>query len=156
MMNAFASSVFECGLACLSASPKRHRLGSYLPALQRLPNIICAQEAGGGCGALLTVPVIPHCNSSSKHPQSCLGKDLDCCLPSLPAKQNMPRNSYLHAVHFLSPPQSLSTYDRGQDLCTFVSTAASHVMRTLQKPRRSRPSKRKVNHRRFLQNQICR
>ncbi|XP_053115345.1 uncharacterized protein C19orf85 homolog isoform X2 [Hemicordylus capensis] len=29
-------------------------------------------------------------------------------------------------------------------------------MRTLQRPRKARPSKRKVNHRRFLQNQICR
>ncbi|KAJ6653418.1 hypothetical protein lerEdw1_009319 [Lerista edwardsae] len=37
-----------------------------------------------------------------------------------------------------------------------MSTAASHVIRTLQRPRKARPSKRKVNHRRFLQNQICR
>ncbi|KAL8176667.1 UNVERIFIED_CONTAM: hypothetical protein K2H54_037402 [Gekko kuhli] len=67
----------------------------------------------------------------------------------------MPRTSPL-ALPFLVPPQPLATYERGRDLCTFVATAASHVLRTLQRPRKSRPSKRKVNHRRFLQNQVCR
>ncbi|KAJ8354874.1 hypothetical protein SKAU_G00224410 [Synaphobranchus kaupii] len=43
---------------------------------------------------------------------------------------------------------------RGRDLFTFVTSAASHMMRTLQRPRKSRPSKRQVNHRRFLHNMI--
>ncbi|KAM6225215.1 uncharacterized protein C19orf85 homolog [Rhynchocyon petersi] len=42
-----------------------------------------------------------------------------------------------------------------QELCAFVSRAAAHTMRALQ-PRRTRPPKRKPNHRRFLLNQICR
>ncbi|XP_060110963.1 uncharacterized protein C19orf85 homolog [Heteronotia binoei] len=67
----------------------------------------------------------------------------------------MPRTSPV-ALPFLASPQPLATYERGRDLCTFVATAASHILRTLQRPRKSRPSKRKVNHRRFLQNQICR
>ncbi|XP_019724531.1 uncharacterized protein c16h19orf85 [Hippocampus comes] len=45
---------------------------------------------------------------------------------------------------------------RGRDLYTFVTSAAGHMMRTLQKPRRNRPSKRQVNHRRFLHNMIQR
>lgn len=44
----------------------------------------------------------------------------------------------------------------GRDLYTFVTSAAGHMMRTLQKPRKSRPSKRQVNHRRFLHNMIQR
>ncbi|XP_077384425.1 chromosome 16 C19orf85 homolog [Festucalex cinctus] len=42
------------------------------------------------------------------------------------------------------------------DLYTFVTSAAAHMMRTLQKPRKNRPSKRQVNHRRFLHNMIQR
>ncbi|XP_062840407.1 uncharacterized protein C19orf85 homolog [Anolis carolinensis] len=68
----------------------------------------------------------------------------------------MPHSSSPPNRSFLAPPRTLASYDRGRDLCTFVSAAASHVMRTLQRPCRSKPSKRKVNHRRFLQNQICR
>ncbi|XP_028836836.1 uncharacterized protein c16h19orf85 [Denticeps clupeoides] len=44
----------------------------------------------------------------------------------------------------------------GRDLFTFVTSAAGHMMRTLQKPRKNRPSKRQVNHRRFLHNMIQR
>ncbi|XP_078027336.1 chromosome 16 C19orf85 homolog [Epinephelus lanceolatus] len=44
----------------------------------------------------------------------------------------------------------------GRDLHTFVTSAAGHMMRTLQKPRKNRPSKRQVNHRRFLHNMIQR
>uniref|UniRef100_A0A3Q2R2P5 Uncharacterized LOC110368719 n=1 Tax=Fundulus heteroclitus TaxID=8078 RepID=A0A3Q2R2P5_FUNHE len=44
----------------------------------------------------------------------------------------------------------------GRDLFTFVTSAAGHMMRTLEKPRKSRPSKRQVNHRRFLHNMIQR
>ncbi|CAL8359887.1 unnamed protein product [Arctogadus glacialis] len=44
----------------------------------------------------------------------------------------------------------------GCDLFTFVTSAAGHMMRTLQKPRKNRPSKRQVNHRRFLHNMIQR
>ncbi|KAL4616678.1 hypothetical protein GN956_G21618 [Arapaima gigas] len=44
----------------------------------------------------------------------------------------------------------------GRDLFTFVTSAAGHMMRTLQRPRKSRPSKRQVNHRRFLHNMIHR
>ncbi|XP_056299584.1 uncharacterized protein LOC130212583 isoform X2 [Pseudoliparis swirei] len=44
----------------------------------------------------------------------------------------------------------------GRDLYTFVTSAAGHMMRTLQKPRENRPSKRQVNHRRFLHNMIQR
>ncbi|XP_061530540.1 uncharacterized protein LOC133401495 [Phycodurus eques] len=44
----------------------------------------------------------------------------------------------------------------GRDLYTFVTSAAGHMMRTLQKPRKNRPSKRQVNHRRFLYNMIQR
>lgn len=44
----------------------------------------------------------------------------------------------------------------GRDLYTFVTSAAGHMMRTLQKPRKNRPSKRQVNHRRFLHNMIQR
>nr|XP_028559433.1 uncharacterized protein C19orf85-like [Podarcis muralis] len=67
----------------------------------------------------------------------------------------MPHGSHISQPS-MAPPRPLTSYERGRDLCTFVSTAASHVMRTLQRPCRSRPGKRKVNHRRFLQNQICR
>lgn len=42
------------------------------------------------------------------------------------------------------------------DLFTFVTSAAGHMMRTLQKPRKNKPSKRQVNHRRFLHNMIQR
>ncbi|XP_055002462.1 uncharacterized protein C19orf85 homolog [Sorex araneus] len=42
-----------------------------------------------------------------------------------------------------------------RELCTFVSGAAARVLRVLQ-PRKSRPPKRRLNHRRFLHNQICR
>ncbi|XP_069313035.1 uncharacterized protein C19orf85 homolog [Eulemur rufifrons] len=42
-----------------------------------------------------------------------------------------------------------------QELCAFVSGAATHLLRALQ-PRRTRPPKRRPNHRRFLHNQICR
>uniref|UniRef100_A0A8D1XN48 Uncharacterized protein n=2 Tax=Sus scrofa TaxID=9823 RepID=A0A8D1XN48_PIG len=41
------------------------------------------------------------------------------------------------------------------ELCAFVSGAAAHMLRTLH-PRRTRPPKRRPNHRRFLHNQICR
>lgn len=44
----------------------------------------------------------------------------------------------------------------GCDLYAFVTSAAGHMMRTLQKPRKNRPSKRQVNHRRFLHNMIQR
>ncbi|XP_041708431.2 uncharacterized protein LOC121542891 [Coregonus clupeaformis] len=44
----------------------------------------------------------------------------------------------------------------GHDLFTFVTSAAGHMMRTLQRPRKNRPSKRQVNHRRFLHNMIQR
>ncbi|XP_051813055.1 uncharacterized protein LOC127536505 [Acanthochromis polyacanthus] len=44
----------------------------------------------------------------------------------------------------------------GRDLYTFVTSAAGHMMRTLQKPRKNRQSKRQVNHRRFLHNMIQR
>ncbi|XP_077454260.1 chromosome 16 C19orf85 homolog [Stigmatopora argus] len=44
----------------------------------------------------------------------------------------------------------------GRDLYTFVTSAAGHMMRTLQKPRKNRPSKRQVNHRRFLHTMIQR
>ncbi|XP_028677360.1 uncharacterized protein LOC114666604 [Erpetoichthys calabaricus] len=44
----------------------------------------------------------------------------------------------------------------GRDLFTFVTAASSHIMRTLQRPKKTRPSKRRINHRRFLHNQICR
>nr|XP_044989263.1 uncharacterized protein C19orf85 homolog [Jaculus jaculus] len=42
-----------------------------------------------------------------------------------------------------------------RELCAFVSGAAAHMLRALQ-PRRTRPPKRRPNHRRFLHNQICR
>ncbi|XP_058387002.1 uncharacterized protein C19orf85 homolog [Diceros bicornis minor] len=42
-----------------------------------------------------------------------------------------------------------------QELCAFVSGAAAHMLRALH-PRRTRPPKRRPNHRRFLHNQICR
>ncbi|KAG9334303.1 hypothetical protein JZ751_008285 [Albula glossodonta] len=44
----------------------------------------------------------------------------------------------------------------GRDLFTFVTSAAGHMMRTLQRPQKNRPSKRQVNHRRFLHNMIHR
>ncbi|KAK1795172.1 hypothetical protein P4O66_010358, partial [Electrophorus voltai] len=44
----------------------------------------------------------------------------------------------------------------GRDLFTFVTSAAGHMMRTLQRPRKNKPSKRQVNHRRFLHNMIQR
>ncbi|XP_075771594.1 uncharacterized protein C19orf85 homolog [Pelodiscus sinensis] len=52
------------------------------------------------------------------------------------------------------PPSPLC--ECGRDLFTFVTAASSHIMRTLQRPRKSRPGKRRVNHRRFLHNQISR
>ncbi|KAK7802050.1 hypothetical protein U0070_023949 [Myodes glareolus] len=42
-----------------------------------------------------------------------------------------------------------------RELCAFVSGASAYILRALQ-PRRTRPPKRKPNHRRFLHNQICR
>ncbi|CAM2110237.1 uncharacterized protein C19orf85 homolog [Caretta caretta] len=54
------------------------------------------------------------------------------------------------------PPQQVVLHGRGRDLVTFVTVASSHMMRTLQRPHKSRPSKRRVNHRRFLHNQISR
>uniref|UniRef100_A0A8C8RX93 Uncharacterized protein n=1 Tax=Pelusios castaneus TaxID=367368 RepID=A0A8C8RX93_9SAUR len=54
------------------------------------------------------------------------------------------------------PHPGVALYERGRDLFTFVTVASSHIMRTLQRPRRSRPGKRRVNHRRFLHNQISR
>lgn len=59
------------------------------------------------------------------------------------------------ALNLYSHPE-LGYYEGGRDLFTFVTVASSHIMRTLQRPKKSRPTKRKVNHRRFLQNQICR
>ncbi|KAM3923089.1 uncharacterized protein C19orf85 homolog [Leptodactylus fuscus] len=56
----------------------------------------------------------------------------------------------------LYPRSELGYYECGRDLFTFVSVASTHIMRTLQRPKKSRPTKRKVNHRRFLQNQIYR
>ncbi|XP_072281379.1 uncharacterized protein C19orf85 homolog [Pyxicephalus adspersus] len=56
----------------------------------------------------------------------------------------------------LYPRPEMGYYECGRDLFTFVTVASSHIMRTLQRPKKSRPTKRKVNHRRFLQNQICR
>ncbi|XP_028929779.1 uncharacterized protein C19orf85 homolog [Ornithorhynchus anatinus] len=44
----------------------------------------------------------------------------------------------------------------GRDLCAFVSGEAARVLKTLQRPRRTQPPKRRPNHRRFLHNQICR
>ncbi|KAG7336018.1 hypothetical protein KOW79_000711 [Hemibagrus wyckioides] len=44
----------------------------------------------------------------------------------------------------------------GRDLITFMTSAAGYMMRTLQKPRKNKPSKRQVNHRRFLHNMIQR
>ncbi|XP_044615787.1 uncharacterized protein C19orf85 homolog [Equus asinus] len=42
-----------------------------------------------------------------------------------------------------------------QELCAFMRGAAAHMLRALH-PRRTRPPKRRPNHRRFLHNQICR
>uniref|UniRef100_A0A8C0IRQ6 Uncharacterized protein n=1 Tax=Chelonoidis abingdonii TaxID=106734 RepID=A0A8C0IRQ6_CHEAB len=50
----------------------------------------------------------------------------------------------------------VALYGRGRDLFTFITVASSHMMRTLQRPRKSRTGKRRVNHRRFLHNQISR
>ncbi|KAL0172665.1 hypothetical protein M9458_032976, partial [Cirrhinus mrigala] len=59
-------------------------------------------------------------------------------------------------------PSSILTFEPGlesgvpwgRDLFTFVTSAAGHMMRTLQRPRKNKPSKRQVNHRRFLHNMI--
>ncbi|XP_053308561.1 uncharacterized protein C19orf85 homolog [Spea bombifrons] len=67
----------------------------------------------------------------------------------------MPHQETPFALHFY-PHQELGYYNYGHDLFTFITVASSHIMRTLQRPKKSRPTKRKVNHRRFLQNQICR
>ncbi|XP_043117669.1 uncharacterized protein LOC122360899 isoform X2 [Puntigrus tetrazona] len=61
-------------------------------------------------------------------------------------------------------PSSILTFEAGlesgvpwgRDLFTFVTSAAGHMMRTLQRPRKNKPSKRQVNHRRFLHNMIQR
>lgn len=78
------------------------------------------------------------------------------------------KNSFFSLFPLISPPAmqpSISVtvepgLDRGVpwdcDLFTFVTSAAGHMMRTLQKPRKNRPSKRQVNHRRFLHNMIQR
>ncbi|KAK1329688.1 hypothetical protein QTO34_009870 [Cnephaeus nilssonii] len=42
-----------------------------------------------------------------------------------------------------------------RELCAFVSRATTHMLRALH-PRRTRPPKRRPNHRQFLHNQICR
>ncbi|XP_048647636.1 uncharacterized protein C19orf85 homolog [Marmota marmota marmota] len=53
-------------------------------------------------------------------------------------------------------PAALGLSEPGpRELCAFVSGAAAHMLRALQ-PRRTRPPKRRPNHRRFLHNQICR
>ncbi|XP_067878485.1 uncharacterized protein [Heterodontus francisci] len=46
--------------------------------------------------------------------------------------------------------------DAGQELCDFVTRAAAHIMRALEQPRRNRSSRRRLNHQRFLRNQIAR
>ncbi|XP_056399253.1 uncharacterized protein C19orf85 homolog [Hyla sarda] len=56
----------------------------------------------------------------------------------------------------LYPRSEIGFHECGRDLFTFVTVASTHIMRTLQRPKKSRPTKRKVNHRRFLQNQIYR
>ncbi|XP_067388875.1 uncharacterized protein C19orf85 homolog [Emydura macquarii macquarii] len=73
---------------------------------------------------------------------------------SAPPGAGRQRGGHL-SLSFL-PPQQAGLYERGRDLFTFLTVASSHIMRTLQRPRRSRPGKRRVNHRRFLHNQISR
>ncbi|XP_077979517.1 uncharacterized protein LOC144434876 [Glandiceps talaboti] len=51
-------------------------------------------------------------------------------------------------------PQPTTMQDKGKDLLTFVNVASSHIMRTLQKPKKGRSKKRNVNHRRFLEKQL--
>ncbi|XP_029440293.1 uncharacterized protein LOC115080282 [Rhinatrema bivittatum] len=67
----------------------------------------------------------------------------------------MPQQDTTLALGILFPSE-VAMQERGRDLFTFVTVASSHIMRALQRPRKSRPGKRKVNHRRFLQNQISR
>jgi len=71
---------------------------------------------------------------------------------------------YPHFIPKAMRPSSILTFEPGpehgvpwgRDLFTFVTSAAGHMMRTLQKPRKNKPSKRQVNHRRFLHNMIQR
>ncbi|TRY94287.1 hypothetical protein DNTS_030374, partial [Danionella cerebrum] len=76
--------------------------------------------------------------------------------PAGPGKSSQPE--------IIMRPSSILTFEPGlepggpwgRDLFTFVTSAAGHMMRTLQKPRKNKPSKRQVNHRRFLHNMIQR
>ncbi len=69
-----------------------------------------------------------------------------------------------HCISKAMRPSSILTFEPGlesgvpwgRDLFTFVTSAAGHMMRTLQRPRKNKPSKRQVNHRRFLHNMIQR
>ncbi|XP_016419419.1 uncharacterized protein LOC107748923 isoform X1 [Sinocyclocheilus rhinocerous] len=69
-----------------------------------------------------------------------------------------------HSISKAMRPSSILTFEPGlesgvpwgRDLFTFVTSAAGHMMRTLQRPRKNKPSKRQVNHRRFLHNMIQR
>lgn len=71
---------------------------------------------------------------------------------------------YPHSISKAMRPSSILTFEPGleagvpwgRDLFTFVTSAAGHMMRTLQRPRKNKPSKRQVNHRRFLHNMIQR
>ncbi|XP_040321262.1 uncharacterized protein C19orf85 homolog [Herpailurus yagouaroundi] len=58
-------------------------------------------------------------------------------------------------MHPGAPTASGGSEPSPRELCAFVSGAAAHVLRALH-PRRTRPPKRRPNHRRFLHNQICR
>uniref|UniRef100_A0A452VK87 Chromosome 19 open reading frame 85 n=1 Tax=Ursus maritimus TaxID=29073 RepID=A0A452VK87_URSMA len=58
-------------------------------------------------------------------------------------------------MHPGAPTASAVSEPSPRELCAFVSGAASHMLRALH-PRRTRPPKRRPNHRRFLHNQICR
>ncbi|KAF3815026.1 hypothetical protein GH733_017302 [Mirounga leonina] len=58
-------------------------------------------------------------------------------------------------MHPGAPTASAVSEPSPRELCAFVSGAATHMLRALH-PRRTRPPKRRPNHRRFLHNQICR
>ncbi|XP_054639193.1 uncharacterized protein LOC129185769 [Dunckerocampus dactyliophorus] len=79
-----------------------------------------------------------------------------CKPPNVSPSSTFPLPAMRPSIPVTTEPGRQRGVPWGRDLYTFVTSAAGHMMRTLQKPRKNRPSKRRVNHRRFLHNMIQR
>lgn len=106
----------------------------------------------GICFALPSIPLSPE--RWPLHLLSPLPRDPWSSAVSLGSQKHL-RSSCFIVMH-PGVPATLGIMEPGpRELCAFVSGAAARVLRTLQS-RGTRPPKRRLNHRRFLHNQICR